>query len=125
MTASGKDKNNLADLSAGTSNLLVEEAPETRREKGVQQDRASCLSGYSSCWAHLIRTLHAPILKALQTVTSCAVRRPKITILASLLFSSGVLLIGFTSGFHLEVDERVLWTPVGSKTYKVRAKFRW
>lgn len=75
----------------------------------------AALSSMADRWASLVNTTRYPILLFLHPLTQCSARNPWITVVTVIALAFGVFVVGFTTSFHLEVRDAVLWTPQGSK----------
>lgn len=66
-------------------------------------------------WGTFVRRyVHTPILWALQRITRRAATHPIATIVAVVLLAFGAFGVGLLTNFNLNVDQDLLWTPVGT-----------
>lgn len=73
-------------------------------------------------WILTVKSMHKPVMAALQALTHFSERYPKQTIAIITVSSVLLLFIGCVTNFQINIDENKLYTPVGS--YAER-HFRW
>ena len=79
-------------------------------KKNESKDKA-CLTTFAHRWLNGVRTIHRPLMAILQFVTRISATYPKLTISGIMSISFLLLCIGYSTNFHLEVDQDLMWTP--------------
>lgn len=72
-------------------------------------------TGFSKAWTKIVKTVHKPIMAVVLFLTTTSSRRPKQAILSVVTLSIALIVVGIFTNFNVDVDENVLWTPMGSK----------
>ncbi|GAX11662.1 hypothetical protein FisN_7Lh023 [Fistulifera solaris] len=66
-------------------------------------------------WEDVVKNARRPIMTSLRVVSGASARNPIRTIVAVIVLSLGVFVLGLFTNFEVEVDGEALWTPQSSK----------
>lgn len=69
---------------------------------------------WSAQWTAVVNRMRAPILRGIQVMTRASAQNPYRTIALIVILSVGTFVTGLFTNFSVDVDENVLWTPMGS-----------
>jgi hypothetical protein len=72
-------------------------------------------TGFSAKWTEMVKTIHRPLLKGMQSVTSKAAYNPRRTILAVVVLSALLFVGGLFTNFEVATDDDTVWTPAGAR----------
>ena len=72
-------------------------------------------TGFSAKWTEMVKTIHRPLLKGMQSVTSKAAYNPQRTILAVVVLSALLFVGGLFTNFEVATDDDTVWTPAGAR----------
>jgi Patched family len=83
---------------------------ETSSSSSLQKEQ-----NLSHWWSSLLkRRVHRPILWSLRAMARVSARYPMMTIFFVTMISMVLLLVGFMTSFHLDLQPDLMWTPVSS-----------
>jgi hypothetical protein len=73
-------------------------------------------SGSCSRWTDFVHRIHQPILKVLLFITSIVATNPKRTVVAVIVLSVLLFVVGLFTNFNVNVDVGSVWTPKGARS---------
>ena len=79
---------------------------------GGDEDRCQCSK---QCFG-AIQRVHLPLKKTMMVATSLASTHPKVCIVMAIIVSLGLFTCGLATNFNVVVEQKLLWTPKGSRS---------
>ena len=111
----GIDELEASGLTEFVSDVGLEDVEKAGKSSSSCSDAATPKT-LSQKWTKLVNATHIPIVWLLQHLTSIAARNPKRTIFGITVISLALVALGFSTNFHIELDEAELWTPSNSES---------
>jgi Patched family len=105
-----KDKIDSTDQSRGSDSIRTNGTGSSCLPAG-----RSPAGGFSARWTAAIDAIERRFTAVLRIIARHATRYPKSYIVGVIAFSLAMLGVGYMTNFNVLVDDKILWTPAGSK----------